>query len=86
MKNLCRRPFRLDEISERADGAERGAAFFDVLDDDAVFLFEQHDEFERVNRVEAETGAEERRVVINLFGSDVLKFEGFDDLGFQFVR
>ena len=76
------RPFRLDKFRQRFNGAKCGAAFLDVFDDDAVFFFQQHDEFERVNRVQPEAGAEERRVILDLLRRDVLELERLDDFGF----
>ena len=72
-----------DEIGEVGDTGEGGARLLAACDFDAEFLFERDDEFEGVDRVEIEAGANERIVVADVFGLKVVELQRADDELFQ---
>lgn len=72
-----------DEIGEVSDAGEGGAGFLAAGNFDAEFLFEGDHEFEGVDRVEVETGADERIVVADVFGLKVVELQRANDELFE---
>ena len=77
----------LDEIRERGERAEYFAFVFEFGLRDAEFAFHGDDDFNGVERVEAEAlaVAEERFVIDDVFWLHVFELKPFDKLGFQEV-
>src|SRR5262249_11773230 len=77
--------FLLDEIAERVDGGERLDADLFVLNFDPEFLFEPQNELERIDRIEPQALAEQRRIVLNRCWIDV-ELQPADDQVFDLSR
>ena len=75
----------LDEIRECGERAEDFAFVFEFRLRDAEFAFHGNDDFDGVERIEAEalTIAEERFVVNDVLRLHVFELKPFDELGFQ---
>ena len=73
-----------DVGGEGGDAGEGGAGFLAAGDFYAEFLFQFNHEFEGVDGVEAEAAADERFVVRDVGGRDVLEAERLDDEDLEF--
>ena len=79
VRRTVRRGVLADVGRQVGHAREGGARFLAARDLDAKFLLDRHDQLERVDRIQAEARADERGVVRDGRGIDVLELEGRDD-------
>ncbi len=70
---------RSDVVGQLRDATERLPRFLAAGDLDPELFFERDDELERVDRVEVEPRADQRLIIRELVGREVLELEGGDD-------
>ena len=79
-----------DVIGHGVERSENSLAFCGIVEADAVVFLHEHDEFQGVDGIQAETFAEEGLAVDDVFGCDFFEREDFDDLllelAFEFVH
>ena len=75
-----------DKVCQRTHGRERLPGDFLFLDDDAVVSFEQHHQFQRVNRVQPQPRTKQGFVIFDLLGLDLLEIQSGDNLLIQFIH
>lgn len=72
-----------NEGREARDAGQRLARFLAAADLDAEFLLEFHHELHGVDGIKRKTRTDQRRIVLDVLGFDVLKAECFHDEMFE---
>ena len=69
-----------DILCHHIDTLEDFLAFSRILELDAILLFHHDNEFQRIDAVKAEALAEQRSIVLDVFGRQVFKIEYFNNV------